>query len=230
MALISALEILQASIKRAKGRKLFTLYPDTGPLRRELYPKHVGFFKAGSEYMERAAMAANRSGKSFGIGGYETAVHLTGLYPDWWEGRRFDHPIDAWVAGDTLTTTRDIVQLILLGNIGDWGTGLIPSDTIEGDPVMRSGVTGGVDYARIKHVSGGMSVVGFKAFDQGRKTFQGTAKHLIWLDEESPRPVYDECMIRLATTNGLMMVTFTPLLGLSEVALMFLPELAPMAA
>ena len=169
----------------------------------------------------------HNSGKSFGIGGYETTLHLTGMYPDWWIGRRFNHPIDAWVAGDTLTTTRDIVQKILLGDISQWGTGLIPYDHIIGDPVMRSGVTGGVDFARIKHVSGGISMVGFKAYDQGRKTFQGTAKSLIWLDEESPRDVYDESIIRLATTNGLMLCTFTPLLGLSEVALMFLPELVP---
>lgn len=225
--MISALESLQESIKRAKGRKLFTLYPDEGPLRRELYPKHLEFFRAGREHMERAAMAANRVGKSFGIGGYETALHLTGEYPHWWEGRRFDHPVEWWAAGDTLTTTRDIVQQILLGDIQQWGTGLIPADNIIGDPTMRAGVTGGVDFVRVKHVSGGQSLIGFKAYDQGRKTFQGTAKHGIWLDEECDETIYDECLVRLATTNGLLLATFTPLLGLSKVALKFMPHLAP---
>lgn len=227
MALISALESLQTSIKRAKGRKLYSLYPETGPLRRELYPKHLEFFRAGAVHMERAAMAANRVGKSFGIGGYETTLHLTGQYPDWWDGRRFDHPVEWWAAGDTLTTTRDIVQQILLGDIKEWGTGLIPQDCLLGDPVMRAGVTGAVDYARVKHVSGGTSLIGFKAYDQGRKTFQGTAKHGIWLDEESDEAIYDECLVRLATTNGLLICTFTPLLGLSKVALKFMPHLAP---
>ena len=31
---------------------------------------------------ERAMMAANRVGKTWGAGGYETALHLTGRYPD----------------------------------------------------------------------------------------------------------------------------------------------------
>lgn len=225
MALISALESLQTSIDRAKGRKLFSLYPETGPLRRELYPKHMAFFAAPD--MERCMMAANRVGKTFGVGGYETTLHLTGLYPEWWPGRRFEHPIEAWVAGDTLTTTRDIVQAALLGPVGGFGVGLIPKDNLDGDPVMKSGVPGAVDFLRVKHTSGGSSLLGFKSYDQGRKTFQGTAKHLVWLDEEPPRAVYDECMVRLATTRGLMLCTFTPLLGLSEVALMFMPSLAP---
>ena len=50
---------------------------------------------------------------------------------------------------------------------------------------------------------------------------------MIWLDEEPPADVYDECLLRLMTTNGLMLCTFTPLLGLSDVAMRFLPELAP---
>ena len=50
---------------------------------------------------------------------------------------------------------------------------------------------------------------------------------MIWLDEEPPSDVYDECLLRLMTTNGLMLATFTPLLGLSDVAMRFLPELAP---
>ena len=222
-------EALQTFIKQAKGRKLFTLYPDAGPLRRELYAKHLEFFRAGTVHMERCMMAANRIGKTMGVGGYETTLHLTGKYPEWWRGRRFERPIEAWVAGDTLTTTRDIVQGALLGPVGEFGVGLIPADCIVGEPVMKSGVPGGVDFLRVKHSTGGSSLLGFKSYDQGRKTFQGTAKHVIWLDEEPPRPVYDECMIRLATTQGVMLCTFTPLLGLSEVALMFMPHLAPEA-
>lgn len=178
---------------------------------------------------EIGGVVHHNTGKSFGIGGYETTVHLTGFYPDWWEGRRFDHPVEWWAAGDTLTTTRDIVQQILLGDIGQWGTGLIPQECLVGDPVMRAGVTGAVDYARVKHASGNISLIGFKAYDQGRKTFQGTAKHGIWLDEEPDESIYDECLVRLATTNGLLLATFTPLLGLSKVALKFMPHLAPSA-
>ncbi len=225
--MISGLEALQASISRARRRKLHTVYPDEGPLRRELYPKHLQFFAAGTQHQERAAVAANRVGKSFGIGGYETTLHLTGLYPDWWPGRRFEHSIDVWAAGDTTETTRDIVQLILLGPHGEYGTGLIPGDNIVGDPTHRGGVAQAVDTVRVRHASGGTSVLGFKSYDQGRRKFQGTAKHLIWLDEEPPEDVYSECMARLMTTRGLMLSTFTPLEGLSNVVLKYMPDMAP---
>lgn len=226
-ALISTLETLQASIRRARRRKLFGIYPDEGPLRRDLYPKHLQFFAAGTEHQERAAIAANRVGKSFGIGGYETTLHLTGLYPDWWPGRRFAHPVDVWAAGDTTETTRDIVQLILLGPHGEYGTGLIPGDNIIGDPTHRGGVAQAVDTVRVRHASGGISILGFKSYDQGRKKFQGTAKHVVWMDEEPPEDVYSECMARLMTTNGMMLSTFTPLEGLSNVVLRYMPDMAP---
>lgn len=220
--------------RRKKRRKLFGLYPETGPLRRELYAKHMQFFASGAEHMERCMMAANRVGKTWGVGGYETALHLTGLYPDWWPGRRFTDPIDAWVAGDTRTTTRDIIQVSLLGDVasGEIGTGLIPGEKIVGKPTPMQGVPGGVDTVAIRHKSGGISKLGFKSYDQGRRTFQGTQKQLVWLDEEPPIDVYEEAMLRLTATvpgeeNGLMLCTFTPLLGLSKVALKFLPELAP---
>lgn len=171
-------------------------------------------------------MAANRVGKTV-VGGFETTCHLTGIYPPWWPGHRFGEPIDAWAAGDTSETTRDVVQLELLGPIGDFGTGLIPKRYIVGDPTARRGINGSVDTVRVNHASGGLSSLGFKSYDQGRKKFQGTKKHLCWCDEEPPADVYDEMLIRLMTTSGLMLCTFTPLEGLSEIALRFLPHLAP---
>jgi phage terminase large subunit-like protein len=211
---------------RRKKNLIDTYFPDKGELRRELYHKHLQVFAYGADYQERCFMAANRVGKSL-VGAYEATCHLTGEYPDWWPGRRFDEPIDAWAAGDTTETTRDIIQLALLGPSGEYGTGMIRARCLEGDPSTRRGVSGAIDTVRVKHISGGVSSLGFKAYDQGRKKFQGTAKHFIWLDEEPDADVYDECLMRLMTTNGLMLLTFTPLQGLSEVALKFLPEMSP---
>jgi hypothetical protein len=125
--------VLTEAQRRHDTNRIADVYPDEGPLRRELYPKHIAFFKAGATHMERAAIAANRVGKTWGIGGYETTVHLTGDYPPWWEGRRFESPVDVWAAGDTSETTRDIVQLALMGPINAIGTGLIPAAKIIGD-------------------------------------------------------------------------------------------------
>jgi phage terminase large subunit-like protein len=217
----------EAQANFSKHNKLLTLYPEYGPLRRGLYKKHMQFFRAGKEYNERAVIAANRSGKSFGIGGYETTLHLTGLYPEWWEGRRFHGPTEAWAAGDTSETTRDIIQHIMLGNPGEFGTGLIPKDCILGNPTHRAGVAAAVDTVRVRHTSGGTSWLGFKSYDQGRAKFQGTAKDIVWLDEEPPLDVYTECLTRLMTRNGIILCTFTPLSGLSDVVLMYMPSMAP---
>jgi phage terminase large subunit-like protein len=215
-----------AEMARLESRnRLASLYPAEGPLRRARYAKHLAFFAAGRSHQERCMMAANRVGKTV-AGGYETALHLTGRYPDWWEGRRFGSPIEAWVAGVTAETTRDIVQAALMGPPAEPGTGLIPADAIVGEPSRRAGATGAFDTARIAHACGGISLLGFKYYDQGRRKFQGTAKHVVWLDEEPPADVYDECMLRLMTTDGLMLCTFTPLNGPTEIVLRFMPQLA----
>lgn len=216
--------LLQEKQNRARYNKFSALYPDTGPLRRELYAKHLEFFKAGATHQERAAVAANRVGKTV-MSCYETALHLTGLYPKWWEGKRFPHAVDWWAAGETSETTRDILQKELLGDFSDLGSGMIPKHTIVGDPTRRRGVADSFDTARVRHASGGVSSLAFKSYDQGREKFQGTAKHGISLDEEPSSSVYFECLARLMTTNGLMICTFTPLLGMSEIVQLFLPEL-----
>ena len=86
---------LSEKLRRETEEKLLYYYPDEGPLRRELYVKHTAYFEAGTRYRQRLMMAANRVGKTEGVGGYEMTLHLTGRYPPWWNGRRFDRPIVA---------------------------------------------------------------------------------------------------------------------------------------
>jgi len=93
------------------------------------YPKQAAFHAAGESHRERLLIAANQSGKSL-AGGMECAMHATGRYPDWWEGKRFDRPTIGWGAGTTNETTRDTVQRILVGRPGQPGTGAIPRDAI----------------------------------------------------------------------------------------------------
>ena len=224
---LEVLKLLEEKERRKKTQRLFSYYPDKGPLRRELYKKHISFFEAGPNFRERLMLAANRFGKTEGIGGYETTLHLTGLYPKWWKGVRFNRPIDAWAAGDTNTTVRDIIQHKLLGPFHSVGTGLIPQDLIL-KKTTKQGVSEAFETVYVQHASGGVSKISFKSYDQKRKAFQGTKIDLIWLDEEPPQDVYTECLLRtMKTEEGevqrLMLLTFTPLKGLSDVVLSFLP-------
>ena len=225
------LMILLELQEQSKSRNKIDLYfPDEGPYRRELYTKHMEFFAAGARYRERCAMCANRVGKTETMGGYETALHLTGIYPDWWKGRRFDKPVEWWAAGKTNETTRDIIQKKLFGKIAHEGsrktvagTGLIRGDCI-GGIAWKQGVQDLIDTVMIKHVSGGWSELGIKSYQQGRGSFEGTEKDGIWLDEEPPLDIYGECIIRTLTTNGIVYITFTPLDGVTDTVLQFLPK------
>lgn len=208
--------------RRESRRRISAFYPDTGPLRRELYPKHLAFFAAGSTHRQRLMLAANRVGKTEGVGLYELCLHLTGNYPAWWVGRRFARPIRAWVAGDTGKTVREILQAKLLGPPEAHGTGLLPGDSIA-RVTKGQGVADAVDTVYVKHSMGGQSSCTFKSYDQRREAFQGTEQDVILLDEEPPLDIHTECLLRTMTNNGMIMLTFTPLMGMSEVVLSFLP-------
>lgn len=221
--------LLDEAKRRASQNKIDSYYPDDGPLRRELYPKHLEFFRVGRTYRERCFMAGNRIGKTEGSGGYETALHLTGLYPEWWEGRRFDRPVRGWAAGKTSETTRDIIQAKLFGPIshhtgdkGVAGTGLVRGRSL-GRITWKAGVADLIDTIQVKHASGGWSLLGLKSYHQGRGSFEGTEQDFVWLDEEPPEDIYGECLVRTATTNGSVYITFTPLEGITGTVLSFLP-------
>lgn len=214
-------ELLRIEARFEARNKIATYFPDSGPLRRELYQKHLEFFTAGATHRERCFLAANKIGKTESAGGYETTCHLTGNYPQWWDGRRFAHPIQAWAAGDSGKTVKDIIQRVLLGEKGAYGTGLIPASTLI-NTVAKSGVADAVDTIYVRHASGGRSEITLKSYAEGRESFQGTNKHLIWLDEECAMQIYTECLLRTMTTNGLILATFTPLLGMSDLVRYFL--------
>lgn len=231
------LALLAERERRAKQRKFYSFFPDTDIVdpdtgevlyhARAGYTKHLEHFAAGAEYSQRLFMAANRVGKTI-AGSYELTCHLTGDYPHWWQGRRFTKPISAWAAGKTDETTRDIVQSELLGPVIGRGptkrldgTGMVPGRLLD-TPTWKSGIPDFVDTIRVKHVTGGWSNLGFKSFKQGRGSFEGTAKQVIWGDEEMPSDVFGECLIRTMTTGGLIILTFTPLEGITQLVKQFL--------
>lgn len=198
------------------------------------YPKQIEFHNLGATYMERLLRAGNRVGKSF-CGAAEVAFHLTGRYPAWWKGRRFDRPVKVWAASDTGTTVRDIVQSKLCGPYGVTdlqGAGAIPHDCVnwEKDVSLARGVTDLYDTVLVSHetngIKDGKSILTFKTYEQGRKKWQGEAVDVVWNDEEPPEDVYSEGITRLTATregdpNGIALTTFTPLEGKTKIVLKF---------
>ena len=150
-------------------------------------PKHAAFFRATLDHPEVYFSAGNRSGKTL-AGCIMTAYHLTGIYPDWWEGRRFDAPTMGMALGDTNVTVRNILQNELMGTQGH-GTGMIPAEFIIGT-TAKAGVSGAVETVKVRHISGGVSTLGFYSYEQGRKFFQGTKMDFIFMDELPPEDIY----------------------------------------
>ena len=203
------------------------------PLGRKHYPKQMQFFALEQTDDEIALFGGNRTGKTH-CGCFADVLHLTGLYPDWWPGRRYTHPIDMWVATDTAKNTRDILQDKFCGKPGHeqaYGTGMIPGDLLVRKTV-KHGLADAFESVFIRHVSGGVSTLQFKSYDQGREAFQGTRQHRIHLDEEPKLEIYTECLLRLMSTvpgekNGTLVLTETPLLGVSDLMITFMPDLSP---
>jgi phage terminase large subunit-like protein len=173
-------------------------------------------------------MAGNQLGKTLG-GAAECSMHLTGEYPDWWEGRRFDKPVILIAGSESAELTRDGVQRLLVGppdREEEWGTGFIPQRCIAAR-TRRMGVSNALDTVTVKHVSGGQSTLYLKSYDQGRSKWQANTVDFVWFDEEPPEDVYFEGITRTNATKGSVMVTFTPLKGMSSVVARFLLEDSP---
>lgn len=224
--------LLEEQETRKRYRKLDYMFPLTGKYARQYYPKHVEFFAAGKEYPQRCIVGANRVGKSETCH-TELAYHITGLYRDWWPGKVFNKPVNVLCLGVTHDSVRDVSQFKLLGNRYSEGTGLIPLSHINEEKISsKPGTPNARAEAYIKHVDSsgredGYSKVQFKSYISGPEVFMGTEYDIILMDEEPPSDVYSEALMRTATTKGIIICCFTPLNGISEVFLSFVPDLKP---
>ena len=211
----SLLRILEQEAQTRKSQNLLKYYRP--------YTKQKEFHH--QLVRERLLMAGNQLGKTW-AGAYEMAFHLTGLYPDWWQGHRFTKAIAAWAGSVSTLATRDTVQRLVCGRPGKLGTGAVPKALIT-DSKSALGTPDLLDHIKVTHVSGEESTLAFKSYEQGREKWQGETLDLVWFDEEPDQDIYSEGLTRTNATGGITYMTFTPLLGMSEVVRRFLMEKSP---
>jgi phage terminase large subunit-like protein len=169
------------------------------------------FFTTGASE-RRGILAANRIGKTVSTC-YETAMHLTGLYPDWWTGHRFNKPITCMVAGEGWSQVALVLQNELLGTqdvkiTDNLGTGAIPRDCIVVDTMRNDGANN--IGCEIRHVSGSNSYLLFANYTQEVRQLQGFKLNLAVFDEQPPDDFFSEIVTRTATTQGKVLCSFTP--------------------
>jgi phage terminase large subunit-like protein len=173
-------------------------------------------------------IVTHNSGKSLSSAA-EIAIHLTGLYPEWWAGHKFHRPVRGIVGSETAELLKKGMQRLILGapeKQSEWGTGSIPkSHLIRTTP--RPGVPDGVASITVKSEYGGESVLMLTSYEQGRSRWQADTVDFVVFDEEPPEDVYSEGLTRTSVTAGPVWSTFTPLLGMSKVVRRFLQEKPP---
>lgn len=200
-------ELVAEYQRRLKRNEFLTLFND--PLR---YPKHNYFFEMGASFRQRLFMAGNRVGKT-SAALCEIVMHLTGEYPPEWKGHRFTKENNWWLVGRDGKTLLDTLQPMLLGKVGNFGTGLIPKDKLDFFSLSEATKTSSrVNSFRVRHINNEWSEVQFRTSESGRAAFQGTERS-IYIDEECSQAVYEECLLRTLTGNNILIMTFTPLFG-----------------
>lgn len=217
-----ALKIAEEYLNRRKYMGTSKWFTEESGFPIEVCGKQKEFFDATSCYRQVQFRASNRSSKTVS-GAYAVSCWTTGIYPDWWRGRKFDCPTTGIAAGQTGQTTRDTVQKELLGDLGKFGTGMIPKERIlkvqpKGQP------PGAMDYMLVANDWGEPSKILFKSYDQKLVAVSGLACHWAWEDEEPPYLFHNEVFARLTTTEQLGSVlinTVTPLNGLTPFLLNF---------
>ncbi|MFW3388026.1 UNVERIFIED_CONTAM: terminase family protein, partial [Kocuria sp. CPCC 205274] len=188
------------------------------------------YMNAGKDYNIRYLRAGNRTGKTYGAAN-EFAYHITGRYPDWWEGARIEgggHTF--WAVGITLDSVATVIQKELFGTADirteDVGTGTIPKDAIErGQGWQPDGSR--LKSCMIRHKSGQLNTLRFYG-SENVAVMMGAKCALIWMDEEAfnGMEVYTQCVTRLINAfgtckNGYMMLTATPERGNTELNQLF---------
>lgn len=215
----SLLKALELELQTRQAQRKLTDY--------RAYPKQREFHAAGAEFRERILIAGNQLGKTLAAGA-EVAMHLTGKYPDWWDGKRFTKPT-RWIAGsESAELTRKGIQRMLLGPPEAkelWGTGMIPKADII-STTSRQGVADAVASISVRHTHG-ISSLQLASYDQGRTKWQAETLDGVWFDEEPPLDVYTEGITRTNTTMGPILLTLTPLMGMSDVVMRFLMDKSP---
>ena len=171
---------------------------------RKKHKKQLAFHRCKKR--NRWVFGGNRSGKTE-CGAVEAIWLAHGIHP-WRKNRK---NVFGWVVSLSQQVQRDVAQSKILHYLPpEW---IVDITMLSGRKDSPSG--GVIDQIKIKNVFGGISTIGFKSCDQGREKFQGSSLDFVWFDEEPPKDIYEECLMRVMDRRGDIFGTMTPLKGMT---------------
>ena len=187
------------------------------------YPFQVAFHNDCSDRV--GLTASNQTGKTI-AGCVQDAFDLTGLYPDWYKGFRYERPLRIVCGGINNDKTRDLLQKALLGNPVEketsLGTGWIPLDCLNQRKIsLKRGVTDAYGHVMVKHhtngVFDGWSTLSFSSYESGKEAWMGDTIDIYHGDEECKMPILSQMGRGCIATGGRIRMTFTPENGETDV-------------
>lgn len=219
--IIASINAGQEMIRRNHQSKGMRIYES-------FYPWQRKYNAATKDFDACMLMASSQSGKSR-TGCSIDSHHLTGDYPDDWEGHKFISPPLCWLLGYSGEKTRDLLQAKLFGRFGEDGFegGYIPKEKIIDHRAM-SGTSGAMREVRVKHVNG-TAVCQFWSYTQGQHALMGDVVDWYHIDEEPKDPyIYPQVLTRTINGDqgrgGRGILTFTPENGKTQLVCQFMGD------
>lgn len=219
--MIQQIEILEEIARRRELNRFSDMY-------HSFYAWQLDFIRSTSEYTETALIAANRVGKTY-TGTWLDACHLTGDYPDGFDGHKFNHAPLCWALGVTGDKARDLLQLPIFGQLidGKFSGGLVPAESII--DYIPSGTSRLANTVFVRHKSGGTSKMQFFSYSQGQHVLMGDNVDWFHIDEEpKDQTIRPQVLTRITTGDkgrgGRGIYTFTPENGRTDTVINFMDE------
>lgn len=158
-------------------------------------PVHQQFHE--SSKVGRILRGGNRSGKSV-AGVVESVWRATGRHP-------YQVTHDVPTRGRIVTVDRDAgIEQIIKPLLSQWTP---VSELVNGS------WTDSYSNARKTMTFRNGSTIELKTHQQEVESFAGIPLHFVWLDEECPQAIFNECRLRLVDYNGCWFMTMTPVEG-----------------
>ncbi len=171
-----------------------------------VHQKQLAFHKCSKR--NRWVFGGNRSGKTE-CGAVECVWMLRGIHPY----RENKKSVVGWSCTISTEVQREVTQKKILRYLNpDWIEKIV---MLSGS--SASAAQGIIDTIYVRSALGGVSQLTFKSYEQGREKFQGASLDFVWFDEEPPRDIYYECLMRVMDKRGEIFGTMTPLKGLTWV-------------